>query len=242
MGPTARRLRCLSRSGWPWSRRPWPPPGSYPSSPERAPPPLPDAVTLTRHAFAAGADAVLIMPPFYYKRPPDAGVATWLQRLIDAAVPPGGRVLLYHIPQTTGVPITDTLWWRILFASHPEAIYGIKDSTGDSSSGLVHLRTTFPGTRLLCRQRPSDRPPRAAMADAGSSPRARTSSPIWRGPSSRRPGAAGTWRQFRGHYPRQRSLLESYPLQPATKTALTEVADCRPPLFARRRSSYRRSS
>ena len=59
---------------------------------------LPDAVALTRHAFAAGAAAVLVMPPFYFKKPSDTGVAAWFQRLFDAAVPPGGRVLAVSHP------------------------------------------------------------------------------------------------------------------------------------------------
>ena len=103
---------------------------------------LPDAILLTRHAFASGAAAVLVMPPFYFKKPAEAGVAAWFQRLFDAAVPPGGRVLLYHIPQTTGVPITDGLLAALL-ASHGEIVYGLKDSTGDPEQG-AHLRAAFP--------------------------------------------------------------------------------------------------
>ncbi len=103
---------------------------------------LPDAVTLTRHAFSLGVAAVLVMPPFYFKRPPEAGVAAWFQRLFDAAVPPGGRVLLYHIPQTTGVPISDGVL-QALFASHGDVVYGIKDSTGDPAEG-ARIRRTYP--------------------------------------------------------------------------------------------------
>ena len=112
---------------------------------------LPDAVALTRHAFAAGAAAVLVMPPFYFKKPSDMGVAAWFQRLFDAAVPPGGQVLLYHIPQTTGVPITDGVL-QALLASHGALVYGLKDSTGDPEQG-AHLRRAFSAARLLCRQR-----------------------------------------------------------------------------------------
>src|SRR5512140_647052 len=32
---------------------------------------LPDAIALTRHAFAVGAAGVMVMPPFYFKRPPE---------------------------------------------------------------------------------------------------------------------------------------------------------------------------
>jgi 4-hydroxy-tetrahydrodipicolinate synthase len=89
---------------------------------------LPDAIALTRHAFAVGADGVLVLPPFYFKRPSDAALAAWYQRLFDAAVAPGARVLLYHIPQLSAVPITDGLL-EILMHSHPEIAYGVKDST-----------------------------------------------------------------------------------------------------------------
>ena len=112
---------------------------------------LPDAVALTRHAFAAGAAAVLVMPPFYFKKPSEAGVAAWFQRLFDAAVPPGGRVLLYHIPQTTGVPITDGVL-QALLASHGALVYGLKDSTGDPKAGCAPS-AGFPEARVFCRQR-----------------------------------------------------------------------------------------
>ena len=69
-------------------------------------------------------------------------MAAWFQRLFDAAVPPGGRVLLYHIPQTTGVPISDGLL-SLLLASHGAVVYGIKDSTGDPEQG-AHLPAAFP--------------------------------------------------------------------------------------------------
>ncbi len=103
---------------------------------------LPDAIALTRHAFAAGADAVLILPPFYFKRPSDAALAGWYQRLFDAAVPPGGRAMFYHIPQLSAIPITNGLL-EILYASHGEVIYGVKDSTGDPAE-LQRFRTNFP--------------------------------------------------------------------------------------------------
>ena len=112
---------------------------------------LPDAVVLTRHAFASGAAAVLVMPPFYFKKPPEVGVVAWFQRLFDAAVPPGGRVLLYHIPQITGVPITDGVL-QALLASHGAVVYGLKDSYRRPGAGCASA-AGFPASRVLCRQR-----------------------------------------------------------------------------------------
>ena len=155
---------------------------------------LPDAVALTRHAFAAGAAAVLVMPPFYFKKPSDLGVAAWFQRLFDAAVPPGGRVLLYHIPQTTGVPITDGVL-QALLASHGALVYGLKDSTGDPEEGS-HLRRPSRSWRIL----PATITwwaRRARMAPRVRSRRAPTFSRIWSLRCSRPPGPGEMRRQLR---------------------------------------------
>lgn len=103
---------------------------------------LPDAIALTRHAFASGADGVLVLPPFYFKRPSDAALAAWYQRLFDAAVPPGALALFYHIPQLSAIPITDGLL-EILMRSHSEIAYGVKDSTGDPAE-LQRFRAGYP--------------------------------------------------------------------------------------------------
>jgi 4-hydroxy-tetrahydrodipicolinate synthase len=84
-----------------------------------------DALELTRHAADLGADAALLLPPFFYKQPPTEGLAAYFLALMDAAELP---VLLYNIPQMTAVPITDALLDRL--ASHSR-LAGIKDSAGD---------------------------------------------------------------------------------------------------------------
>jgi 4-hydroxy-tetrahydrodipicolinate synthase len=186
---------------------------------------LPDAISLTRHAFAAGAAAVLVMPPFYYKKPPEAGVAAWFQRLFDAAVPPGGRALLYHIPQTTGVPITDGLL-RLLLASHGEVVYGIKDSTGDPAEGR-RLRGDFPqlayfaGNDHLVGEARRAGGAGSITAGANVFPDlvAAVQAAAWRG---------GDVATAQAALSAARTLLESYPLQPATKAALTDVAGLPP--------------
>jgi 4-hydroxy-tetrahydrodipicolinate synthase len=190
---------------------------------------LPDAVMLTRHAFSAGAAAVLVMPPFYYKRPPEAGLVAWYRRLCDAAVPPGGRVLLYHIPQMTGVPISDYLL-EALLASHQDVIYGIKDSTGDPDQG-EHLRRAFP---MLAYFAGNDHRVAEACAAGGSGSITACANVFpdlvgavqqaaWRGA----PAAVEQERLSTA-----RSLFEAYPLQPATKAALTDVAEL-PPIAVR---------
>jgi len=166
-----------------------------------------------------------VMPPFYFKKPSDMGVAAWFQRLFDAAVPTGGRVLLYHIPQTTGVPITDGVL-QALLASHGALVYGLKDSTGDPEQG-THLRRAFPQLAYFAG---NDHRVGEACADgaAGSITAAANVFPdlvaavqqvAWAGR-----GAASAQAALSA----ARSLLEPYPLQPATKAALADVAGLAP--------------
>lgn len=186
---------------------------------------LPDAIALTRHAFAAGATAVLVMPPFYFKRPPEAGVIAWFQRLIDAAVPPGGRVLLYHIPQTTGVPIGDGVL-HALRASHREALYGIKDSTGDAAQG-EHIRAAFPWLAYFVG---NDHLVGAACraGGAGSITAGANVFPDLVGAVQAAAWGGGDVTAAQAVLSEARSLLESCPLQPATKAILAAVAGLPP--------------
>jgi 4-hydroxy-tetrahydrodipicolinate synthase len=84
-----------------------------------------DAVDLTRHAAETGADAALVLPSFFYKNASAEGHADYFKRVLDAARLP---ILLYNIPQFTGVAITDEVIDRLI--SHPN-LAGIKDSAGD---------------------------------------------------------------------------------------------------------------
>lgn len=182
---------------------------------------LPDAITLTRHAFAIGADAVLVMPPFYFKQPPEAGVVAWFQRLFDAAIPPGGRVLLYHIPQTTGVPISDGVLAQLL-VSHGELIYGLKDSTGDPAQ-TVHFRGAYPHLAYFAGN--DHRVAEACAAGgAGSITAAANVFPDLAAAAQYAAWAGQDAAAAQARLSAARCVLDAYPLQPATKAALVEIA------------------
>ncbi len=186
---------------------------------------LPDAITLTRHAFAIGAAGVLVMPPFYYKRPAEAGVIAWFQRLFDAAVPPGGRVLLYHIPQTTGVPISEGLLHALL-ASHGELIYGIKDSTGDPAEGQ-RIRRQFPSLAYFAGN--DHRVGEACLeGGAGSITACANVFPDLVEAVQDAAWGGGDVAAAQAILSEARSVLDSFGLQPATKAALTLVAGLPP--------------
>ena len=99
---------------------------------------LTDTVDLTRAALAHGAGGVLMLPPFYYKGVSEDGLfasySEVIQRVGDARL----RIYLYHIPQVSNVPIGYGLIERLLTA-YPEAIAGIKDSSGDweNTRGMI---------------------------------------------------------------------------------------------------------
>jgi len=104
---------------------------------------LPDAIALTRHACEAGCAGALMLPPFFYKGVSDDGLFAYYSDVIQAIGSDQLRVLLYHIPQFTGVPITHTLIERLITA-YPRTVVGIKDSSGDWANTEAMLRK-FPG-------------------------------------------------------------------------------------------------
>jgi 4-hydroxy-tetrahydrodipicolinate synthase len=108
---------------------------------------LPDTVALTRHALSLGVTTVVMLPPFYYKGVSEEGVfaayAHVVERIGDARL----RVVLYHIPPMSAVPIGFRVIER-LRARYPGTFTGIKDSSGDLAN-MQALVAEFPGLAVL---------------------------------------------------------------------------------------------
>ena len=81
-------------------------------------------------AYEGGASGLLLAPPFFLKGVDPEGVFAWYAAVFDRIGAPLRNVILYHIPGQTAVPIPVDLVTR-LRASHPGAVTGIKDSSGD---------------------------------------------------------------------------------------------------------------
>ena len=83
-----------------------------------------EAIELTRHAKAIGADGALIVTP-YYNRPSQEGMYAHYAAINEAVQIP---VLVYNVPTRTGIDISNDTLARL--AKLPN-IVGIKDATGD---------------------------------------------------------------------------------------------------------------
>jgi 4-hydroxy-tetrahydrodipicolinate synthase len=93
-------------------------------------PSLDVTIELTRAAFDAGVDGVMVLPPYYYRKVKDDGLYAWFSQVIRQAVPTGGALFGYHIPPITGVPLSIELVAR-LKDTFPDRFAGIKDSSVD---------------------------------------------------------------------------------------------------------------
>jgi 4-hydroxy-tetrahydrodipicolinate synthase len=91
---------------------------------------LPESVELSAHAVGAGCAAVMVLPSFFYTAVGDSGQARYYSELIERVANPAMRVILYHIPQNSGVAVTPALTAR-LSEAFPETVVAYKDSAGD---------------------------------------------------------------------------------------------------------------
>jgi 4-hydroxy-tetrahydrodipicolinate synthase len=96
-----------------------------------------EAIELTRHAKAIGADGALIVTP-YYNRPSQEGMYAHYAAIDEAVQIP---ILVYNVPGRTGSDIANETLARL--AKLPN-IVGIKDATGDLARASQQ--------RLMCGQ------------------------------------------------------------------------------------------
>ncbi len=108
---------------------------------------LPETVELSRRALELGVDAVLVLPPFYFKDPSVDGLFDYFQALFRA-LPPEGPVLLYHIPQVTHMDLPLPLLER-LAAAFPGRFAGLKDSSGDPEGTRARIEALPAQTVLV---------------------------------------------------------------------------------------------
>jgi 4-hydroxy-tetrahydrodipicolinate synthase len=108
---------------------------------------LPETIELTRHALSLGVTRVVMLPPNYYKGVSDEGLFRSYANVIEAVGDPRLQVVLYHIPQVSGVPISHDLIDRLI-REFPETVVGIKDSAGKIEN-MQEMIARFPGFSVL---------------------------------------------------------------------------------------------
>ena len=109
-----------------------------------------DTARLSRACLDLGCNAVMTLPPFYFKDVSEDGIYRYFAELINA-VGDDARIFLYHIPPVAIVGIPPALAAR-LHADFPDQVVGIKDSSGDWENtqqlfeidGLI----VYPGSEL----------------------------------------------------------------------------------------------
>ncbi len=108
---------------------------------------LPETIELTRHALSLGVTKVVMLPPFYYKGVSDQGLFDAYCQVIDTLADDRLRIVLYHIPPISQIPLSHELIGR-LCERYPGIIAGVKDSGGQLDN-MATLAKTFPQLSIL---------------------------------------------------------------------------------------------
>ncbi len=166
---------------------------------------LPEVQHLVRTAHHLGFSSVLVPPPFYFRSASTKGMIAFFADILETAELP---VLLYHIPDVTGVPISDEILDGVF--DHPR-FGGVKDSSGDEQELQRFLSRLGDKSYMVGHDRLVTR---AQMAGGNGSITASASVV---------PGLVVATRRDADRQPeldRVRSLLESHGLGPAVKAVL----------------------
>ena len=93
-------------------------------------PSLDEAIWLCKQTYTAGAKAVLLMPPGYFRDVSPDGIAKWFEAVMDKS--PIG-ILVYNFPSRTGITLSAETMHRL---SQHDRMIGLKDSSGNEENIL----------------------------------------------------------------------------------------------------------
>ncbi|MCX7303721.1 MAG: dihydrodipicolinate synthase family protein [Hyphomicrobiales bacterium] len=114
---------------------------------------LPETVELSAHAVGLGCASVMVLPSFFYTAAGDGGQARYYSELIERVANPAMRVILYHIPQNSGVPVSPALT-ATLNQAFPDTVVAYKDSAGDWNNTAAVIKAApavavFPSSEAM---------------------------------------------------------------------------------------------
>jgi 4-hydroxy-tetrahydrodipicolinate synthase len=101
------------------------------------------ALEMTKYAKDAGADAALVVTPYYLK-PADRGIYEHYATIASAVDLP---IILYNIPQCTGLPLP---WQMVEDLAQIPNIVAVKDSSGQLAFILAVLEKVRDKINVLC--------------------------------------------------------------------------------------------
>lgn len=107
-----------------------------------------EAIELTRFAKEAGADAALVVVP-YYNRPTQEGMYQHFKAIAEAVDLP---IILYNVPGRTVADMANETVVRLAAIRN---IVGIKDATGNIGRGVELMRMVPPGFAVYSGDDPS---------------------------------------------------------------------------------------
>ncbi len=117
---------------------------------------LGDAIALGRHALSRGVCRQMLMPPFYFNQPRDAGIVRAVGEVMDGIGNAELRVVLYHFPAISTAGFSHAAIAE-LARRYPQQVVGIKDSSGDLQHALDLVRA-FPALSVLVGAEPQVAP------------------------------------------------------------------------------------
>jgi 4-hydroxy-tetrahydrodipicolinate synthase len=108
---------------------------------------LADAIELGRHAARLGVHRQMVMPPFYFNQPREAGVVESVSQVVRGIGDDQLKLLLYHFPAMSTFGFSHEAIAELV-RRHPGQVMGVKDSSGDLGHALA-LAKAFPALSIL---------------------------------------------------------------------------------------------
>jgi len=103
---------------------------------------LPEVIELITYSQDAGADAALVVPPFYFRDASTEGICDFFERVLGSTDLP---VFMYNISVYSGIPITDEIIDTLLGQKN---FAGVKDTGGDPAR-TAQLIDRYPDLKIF---------------------------------------------------------------------------------------------
>jgi len=108
---------------------------------------LTDTVDLALYSLESKCLAFLAAPPCFFKNITEEGILSFYREIFSRVSDPRFRIILYHIPQYTGVPLSVEIV-TTLRKEFGDAVAGFKESEGNLPLAKAVLKTV-PGCKVF---------------------------------------------------------------------------------------------